>query len=646
MTLLEKKRVIKKITTKNIYLFELSDVFDNQVYLPYSSGVIWSYVRQDPYIKDNYSLKDWFFAREEASEIIDKINDPDILLFSCYMWNWIINCEIAKEIKKRYPKCIVIFGGQHQPLPDRNKGFFKQHDYVDILIHHEGEETVREILIGKNKEEIEGITYQKENKEFSNPPRVRLKSIKDKPSPYLDGSFDWIVQKNKKEKNYVFHTTVESARGCPYSCSFCECGDDYYKKVLPDHEKTKREIDWISKNKIGYVHDANNNFGLLFREDYALAEYVTHKKNTTGYPQAYRVCWAKGIADKVLEIAKIFERNKVQKGMTIALQSMNLEVLSAVKRRNVNNGKLKEFIDTYEKDGISSYVELMWGLPEETLETFIDGVSHILEQDYHNSLDIHLLVLLPNAPMSSPGYKEQFGLKTLDLQPMLGHRTNPKQLTDDVSAFVVESNSFTTNDWLKGIEFRWIIKFGHYLGPLQFISRFFVKMGLTTYKDFYLSILKYADLNPSTFIGQELKIIKDQLQLVVKNKRYWGDIIESAGDINWDMEEATCIRLLTNKDDFYSEIRDFLKQTYNLQDDLLDEVIKYQRSRLNDHFVTYPYKCQFDYNLHEFITNNEDLIQTPKEYEFFADNHPSIYEWAKNTLWFGRRIARYKTKVR
>ena len=83
---------------KNLYLFELSDVFDNQVYLPYSSGVIWSYVRQDPYIKENYSLKDWFFAREEASEIIDKINDPDILLFSCYMWNWIINCEIAKEI--------------------------------------------------------------------------------------------------------------------------------------------------------------------------------------------------------------------------------------------------------------------------------------------------------------------------------------------------------------------------------------------------------------------------------------------------------------------------------------------------------------------------------------------------------------------
>ena len=256
------------------------------------------------------------------------------------------------------------------------------------------------------------------------------------------------------------------------------------------------------------------------------------------------------------------------------------------------------------------------------------------------------MVLLPNAPMSSPGYKEQFGLKTIELQPMLGHRSNPEQLTDDVSEFVVESNSFTKNDWLKGIEFRWVIKFGHYLGPLQFLSRFFVRMGLTSYKEFYLSILKYAELNPSTVIGGELNIIRNQLNLVVQNKRYWGDIIESAGDINWDMEEATCIRLLTNKDKFYSEIKDFLKQTYKIRDDLLDEAIKYQRSRLNDHFVSYPCKDKFKYNIHEFITNKEELIQTSKEYEFFADNYPSIYEWAKNTLWFGRRIARYKTKVK
>ena len=131
---------------KNIYLFELSDVFANQVYLPYSSGVVWSYVKNNPYIKDNYKLKDWFYARDDAKNIIDKIENPDILLFSCFMWNWNLNCEIAKTIKQDYPSCKIMFGGQHQPLADRAKGFFNEHPYVDVLIHSEGEETVKELL--------------------------------------------------------------------------------------------------------------------------------------------------------------------------------------------------------------------------------------------------------------------------------------------------------------------------------------------------------------------------------------------------------------------------------------------------------------------------------------------------------------------
>ena len=60
------------VKKKNIYLFELSDVFANQVYLPYSSGVVWSYLKTNSTIQKNYQLKDWFFARDKASHIIKK----------------------------------------------------------------------------------------------------------------------------------------------------------------------------------------------------------------------------------------------------------------------------------------------------------------------------------------------------------------------------------------------------------------------------------------------------------------------------------------------------------------------------------------------------------------------------------------------
>ena len=116
----------------------------------------------------------------------------------------------------------------------------------------------------------------------------------------------------------------------------------------------------------------------------------------------------------------------------------------------------------YEKEKIASYVELIWGLPEETLESFIDGVCHIMEEGYHNYLDIHLMMLLPNAPISEPGYTEQYGIKTTKAQPRFSHRSNPEKLVKDTVNFVTQTNSFTQEEWIEGHQFRWIIIFGHY----------------------------------------------------------------------------------------------------------------------------------------------------------------------------------------
>ena len=633
---------------KNIYLFELSDVFANQVYLPYSSGVVWSYIKNNPIIKKNYQLKDWFFARDNASNIINKIENPSVLLFSCFMWNWNLNCEIAKVIKEKYPNCLIIYGGQHQPLSDRNKGFFKKYPYIDILIHGEGEEIVEKILLkSDNLKEIIGITLNLNNKEFITPSRKRLDEIKDCPSPFLDGSFDWIIKKNKEDKNYSFHATVESARGCPFSCAFCEIGEQYYQKIKTSYDKTKREIDWLAKNKIEYITDANSNFGIMFGPDYDLAKYVVEVKKKYGYPKAFRVTWAKGQADKVLQIAKLFEEAGVQKGMTIALQSMNKKVLTAIQRKNVDGGKLREFIQTYEKENISSYVELIWGLPEETLESFINGVTYIMEEGYHNYLDIHLMMLLPNAPISEPGYKERYGLKTMKAQPRFSHRSNPEQLVDDTVEFVTEANSFTKEDWIEGHQFRWLIIFGHYLGSLQFIARGLKKIYSIGYKEFYTKLLVEAQENSKTYLGKEYLNIRNNLDEILKNKRHWGDVIKEAGDINWEVDEASCIRLTKNKDTFYKELKDYLIQEYAFIDmNVLDTLFKYQLCRLHNPFKKYPFSKGFKYNIHDVIELDKKLEKKNNKLLFNGKNFNSnLYEWAKETLWFGRRIARYKTRV-
>jgi len=638
---------------KNIYLFELSDVFDDQVYLPYSSGVVWSYAKNIPEIKKNYILKDWFFYRDDEKNIINKIQEPQILLFSCFMWNWTLNCEIAKKIKNKFPKCLVIFGGQHQPLADRNEGFFTQHPYVDILIHGEGEETVKEILLkflnSKHSfKDITGITLNIKNQEYRTLPRKRLSDIHINPSPFLDGSYDFLIKKNNNEKKFKFHATVESARGCPFSCSFCEIGERYYNKIKTSYDKTKKEIDWIAQNKIEYVTDANSNFGILFEQDYDLAKYVVKVKKKTAYPKAYRVTWAKDKGDKVLQIAKILEEADAQKAVTIALQSMSPKVLKAIKRKNIDGGKLVEFIELYKKNDIASYIELIWGLPEETLESFIDGICSIMEYDFHNYLDIHLMMVLPNAPISSQDYRKKYGTKLNETQPRFSHRSNPKKLVSDTISIITQTNSFTKEEWVEAHQFRWLAIFGHFLGPLQFISRALRKLYNISYKDFYTNLLTFAEVQPDTFIGNEYWNIKNNLEKILNNKRHWGDIIHEAGNINWEVDEATCIRLTKNKGVFYSEIKKFILEKYNtkINQAVLEEIFNYQILRLHDPYKIYPTNKKFHFNIHDILEDNAKLKKEDQNLSFDGKNFDSnIYDWAREILWFGRRIGKYKNTV-
>ena len=223
---------------KNLYLLELSDIFANQVYLPYCSGVVWAYCNAKPEIAENYILKDWFYYRQNAGEIISKIKDPDVLAFSCFMWNWELNCEIAQAVKEKYPNCLVVFGGQHQPMGDRNQGFFEKYNFVDILVHHEGEESFYEILLENMNQErnfsnILGISYNDNGTVIVNKSRPRMIDISETPSPYLNGMFDEIVNRGD---GLSFSAIVESARGCPFSCAFCEIGESYYSKVKCAYE--------------------------------------------------------------------------------------------------------------------------------------------------------------------------------------------------------------------------------------------------------------------------------------------------------------------------------------------------------------------------------------------------------------------------
>jgi hypothetical protein len=191
--------------------------------------------------------------------------------------------------------------------------------------------------------------------------------------------------------------------------------------------------------------------------------------------------------------------------------------------------------------------------------------------------------------------------------------------------------------------------FAHYLGNMQYISRFLNTYSGVGYRDFYLSFMDYIkSMKESSFLRKELELTKGSLQEVMKAKHPWG---RTLGDIRenfaWDFEEATSMRIVQNKNIFQEEVKQFLILNYNIEESIIDQLIKYQDYAILDPNRTYPSVVSFDYNFHDVIYDNVEFKKHKNKLIFNGKNYDGdFFEWGKETLWWGRRIAACKTKVK
>ena len=221
---------------KNLYLFQPQHnvTIDNEdtYWLPYSSGCIWSYANQFDDIKDNFILKDLFYARDNPIEVLNKVENPTLCGFSTYIWNERYNLKMAKMIKEKFPNCRIIFGGPQA------SGKLLNYEFIDSIVMAEGEENFLEILRDTISDKKLKTFYDKK----------RLDNL-DIPSPYTTGVFDKIIDENPKA---LWSFTFETNRGCPYACTFCDWGGVTYSKVKKfDIEKIKNELEWI----VNWIHN-------------------------------------------------------------------------------------------------------------------------------------------------------------------------------------------------------------------------------------------------------------------------------------------------------------------------------------------------------------------------------------------------------
>ncbi len=627
---------------KNIYMVQVDHLYGNEeksIYLPYATGLLAAYAWSDRLIKDTYNLSGFKFWREDVEKAVDSLDAPFLVGFSCYIWNTEYNKAFAAQLKKVHPDCIVVFGGHNIPY---NTSMLEQFGFIDILVHGEGEEAFKSLLLAyadnRDLSCIHNISFRTHTNDIVKTTSSPVADI-DLPSPYLEGIFDLLIRNG----NFNFCAVIETNRGCPNHCTYCDWGRLGSKFKMFPLDKVLKEIDWMAEHKIEYFWVADSSFG-LFERDREIIDRLIEKKLETGYPKVFKANYAEHREVEVYDICRKLNAVDMNKGATLSFQSLDPKVLKNINRQNITMERFAEMMALYNAANIATYAELILGLPGETYESFCRGIETLLEAGQHNALNLHALVLLPNSQMANPEYIEKFGIKTVKTEFSQFHC---EMMPNDIPEYydlVVATDSMDSSMWVRSTMFFIYIQNYHQLGLLQFFAIYLFHEKNVKYNEFYGRLIDWSEANKQTLCGEIYSKFSDKLSGVPlgKGSRSYSNPIY--GNTVWPLEEAVFLEILPNFDRFYQEIEDFLR-LFEIEQSVYSNLLAYQKGMLKQ-----PNKCTSEislaYDLHNYFKNiyvhSYDTLKKKKNVLHAKDNKcaKTWKDYAVENVWYGRNDSR------
>ena len=619
---------------KNVYFVQVGFGFDGSVYLPYAVGTLLANCRRYEEITREYAFPDIVFFREKLDRALEKLKDPYLVAFSCSVWNMEYNKALAGRVKEKYPNCLINFGG-HSVRADGS--LLNELPQVDLLNFGEGEEVFAQMLIGLSRGDISGvpsIAYRNADGVPVCTPRAPLCDLSVLPSPYLTGVFDPLFE---KYPDFEFLSVLETNRGCPYNCAYCDWVTDKKMRFFP-MERVKAEIRWLGEHKVAYCFCGDSNFG-MFTRDVEIAEYLVQTKRELGYPEVFRPCYEKNSADRVFRICSILNREGMDKGATLAYQTLSPDALKNIGRQNLTMEHFSALVQRYHEAGIPAYSELILGLPGETKESFCRGVCRLLESGQHNSLSVYHCEMLPNAEMSDPAYIEKYGIQVMKVG--FNHIHSAPERDEEVpeySYLVRATNTLSADDWVYANLFSVCVQCFHALGVLRYFAIWLNAEKDVRYYDFYTGLLAFI-LEDTGLLGRLWRQFREKYESSLSGD--WNYHSEKFGHVTWFFEEGAFLEIVNDYNAVTQTLIPFLRR-YGIPDALFEEISRYQRLMLRKPFEGRRAE-RFTCDLHSFF---EGILSGEKQPLLARANtitvtpktvYTDIFEYAKETVWYGRR---------
>jgi hypothetical protein len=191
---------------------------------------------------------------------------------------------------------------------------------------------------------------------------------------------------------------VETARGCPFTCNFCNAYHNYFNKVnLFSDDYVREELTYVARRASqcgsGHITFADNNFGMIPR-DARTSALLAELRRTFGWPKVITVWTGKNSQERVIEVTRELG---AALSISMAVQSMDDKVLLNIGRKNIKLEHYRRIAEELNAQGRPQHAEVIMPLPGETLKSHISGLNELLDTSVSHVLS-HTLQMLHGTP--------------------------------------------------------------------------------------------------------------------------------------------------------------------------------------------------------------------------------------------------------
>ena len=346
---------------------------------------------------------------------------PDVIGFSCYIWNWQMTKELMVEVKKLLPKTDIFLGGpevsyeaekimEQYGCPDTETG---KEPVIRGIILGEGEKTFSELVEYYVLKACEGKTdgYDDLQKIKGLLLSTGYTGVRE-PLAFSEIPFLYEEQRLSGKGLQDFQNKIiyyESSRGCPFRCSYCLSSIDKTLR-LRDLNRVLPELQFFLDCKVPQVKFIDRTFNCNRAHAMAIWQYLVEHDN--GVTNFHFEIAAELITEEELELFQKMRPGLIQ--LEIGVQTTNPRTLQAI-HRNADMAHLSQIVERIRAGhNIHAHLDLIAGLPEEDYESFVHSFNDVYAMK-PEQLQLGFLKVLKGTEISQR--KDEYGLVHQSVPP-------------------------------------------------------------------------------------------------------------------------------------------------------------------------------------------------------------------------------------